>query len=122
MILLQMSRCLVHILLSQVHYRGMRDFDLKASIQKYVVFLGQKGTRSHQRRIGDHHPFRVQLDFANFHFVFLDYLILFGVIIVGNYVSCHQIEPVKKLLLFHYFRCSSEWLLRRKSNLLQVLL
>ena len=122
MILLQMSGCLVHILLSQVHYRGMRDFALKASIQKYVVFLGQKGTRSHQRRIGDHHPFRVQLDFANFHFVFLDHLIHFGVIIVGNFVSCHQIELREKLLLFLYFRYSSEWLLRRKSNLLQVLL
>ena len=122
MILLQMSGYLVHILLSQVHYQGMRDFGLKASIRKCAVFLGQKGTRSHQRRIGDHHPFRVQLDFANFHFVFLDHLIHFVVIIVGNYVSCHQIELREKPLLLHYFGYSSEWLLRRKSNLFQVLL
>ena len=100
----------------------MRDFDLKASIQKYVVFLGQKGTRSHQRRTGDHHPFQVRLYLANFHFVFLDHLIHFGVIIVGNYVSYQQIELGKKLLLFHYFRRSSEWLLDQKHNLLQVLL
>ena len=66
MILLQMSGYLVHILLSQVHYQGMRDFGLKASIRKCAVFLGQKGTRSHRRSIGDHRPFRVSLDLANF--------------------------------------------------------
>ena len=66
MILLQMSGYLVHILLSQVHYQGMRDFGLKASIRKCAVFLVKEIIRVTMRSIGDHRPFRVRLDLQTF--------------------------------------------------------